>query len=156
MIIHKIDRSLLLKHDMAFNPSICRHEGKLFMAYRLEDRSSDSWSKIAICELNEEWQPILETNSILDIPKPREGTNLFEDPRLYRSVIDNKLMLSFIAARLEGSRHVACQGFILLDDLKKEDPIYPNLGNNLNCAFSSNSRNLFESEKNWVLLSEIS
>lgn len=152
MRVHKIDSSRLLPGLCHFNPSICLWMGKRMMAYRLEDRNAHSWSQIVICELDEEWQPISETNRIIPIPNPVSGTNLFEDPRLY--VFGEELAMTFIAATFDEAQHVAAQGICTLSpdlELRKETIHYLDIGNNRNYASTGNKSRL-KGEKNWTLL----
>lgn len=155
MRIHKIDSSRLLKGDMHFNASICSHHGRMLMAYRLEDRTAKSWSQIALCELDSDWQPISESNRLLKIPEPYPGTNLFEDPRLY-SISEGVLALTFIAACFNGKQHVAAQGtgFVLLESDEVRIPFYPEIGFNLNYASTGNTSKL-KGEKNWTIINRI-
>lgn len=151
MRLHKVDSSRLLAGDMHFNPSVCDYLGKKLMAYRLEDRAAHSWSQIAICELDEDWQPVFDSNKLIDLPEPFPGTNLFEDPRLY--VFSDQLVLTFIAARFNGHQHVASQGICELDDsyeIVADSILYPDLGSNLNYASMGDPMRL-KSEKNWTL-----
>lgn len=146
MRIHEIDRDKLIPHDKAFNPSIIRWQDKTLMAYRVEYSKNDSWAKLAICELDENWQPIPKTNQYLDIPRPHPHSGLFEDPRLF--IWGASLGLSFIAATLSERGHVACQGVAKLKDGALTGINYPVQGNNHNFAFDG--REDYRIEKNWI------
>lgn len=154
MRLHKIDSALLCPGQMQFNNSVCVWRGKRLMAYRLENRTSKSWAQIAICELDENWQPITGTNKILEIPVPCHGSNLFEDPRLY--VSGDKLSLTFITARFDGKRHVACQ--CISHDFNPANNrvryLIHNIGNNINYAAVGDASKL-SGEKNWTLLPDL-
>lgn len=148
MEILDIDRGRLLPHDKAFNCSIAQFRGKTLMAYRIEEHKDDAWAKIAICELGRDWQPIKQTNRMLNIRRPHPHSNLLEDPRLY--VSGDRLSLSFIAATVGPTGHVATQGFTFLepDTYRPWGEEFPQIGNNLNFAFDG--RMMFNSEKNWT------
>jgi predicted GH43/DUF377 family glycosyl hydrolase len=151
--LHKIDSTRLSPGSMHFNAGVCLWRDKRVMAYRLEDRTSPRWAQIAMCELDADWQPIAETNKIIQIPEPAPGTNYFEDPRLYPD--GDKLRMSFIAARYSGKQHVACQGFASLNEnLEIENLSYPEIGTNRNYA-SCGDPHLTQSEKNWTLLPDL-
>jgi predicted GH43/DUF377 family glycosyl hydrolase len=117
------------------------------MAYRVEWSGNDSWAKLAICELDGDWQPIVETNRYLDIPRPHPHSGLAEDPRLI--VRQGYLYLTFVSATLSDRGHVACQGVTLLDELR---PNFPTIGTNHNFAFDG--RDDYRIEKNWILLED--
>lgn len=123
------------------------------MAYRIEEHRDDCWAKVAICELDKEWQPVQATNRLLNIPRPVPHSNLLEDPRLYDE--DGALMLSFIAATVGPYGHVATQGKCYLhpEALEASGFFYPDLGNNRNYAF--NGCQNYASEKNWTFHDEL-
>ena len=75
------------------------------MAYRLEDRSSKSWSQIAICLLDDKLNPIKKSNKVIELKASSDKTDMFEDPRLF--VHNGKLFMSFIAACIHEGRQIA-------------------------------------------------
>lgn len=136
MRIHEIDRSKLLPHDKAFN---CAVDSKRRMLYRIEEHKDDCWAKLAICQLGPDWQPMVGTNSLLNLPRPHAHSNLAEDPRW----IDER-HFSFISATLSPHGHVATQGIGTLTGWTE----FPSIRHNHNWAFDG--RPVFASEKNWT------
>lgn len=153
MKVIDIDRDRLIRHDRAMNASVVIHEGKRIMAYRVENHKLDSWAKLAICELDEDWQPIQDTNRLLSIDSPSSHTNLFEDPRLFVSY--GKLFMSYIAATVGPVGHVACQGLCGIiqggNGFRAEPAtVYPPFGHNHNYAYNGSGD--MKGEKNWTFL----
>jgi len=110
-----------------FNNSIAEFEGKVYMAYRMENRPWCTRTKIGICELDVNFQPIKSTNKLLYLHSDlkvatMQGGKSFpkgfhvEDPRLF--VFNNKLFISYTDGYQMG------QAEINPETLEAEDSFY--------------------------------
>lgn len=86
----------LVKVTNWFNSSICEFEGKIYFSYRMECVPFCRRMKIGLCLLDKNYQPIENTNSLLELhsglPGFAKGFHV-EDPRLF--VHNEKLYLSY-------------------------------------------------------------
>jgi len=102
------DTSRLTEGECHFNNSICRIGDEVWMAYRRENKIDDVYADIWVVCLDEQFQPIKDTNTKIEIPRPHPDTGLFEDPRLF--TVGKDIYISFIAATILNGKHCACQG----------------------------------------------
>lgn len=63
-----------------FNGSVCEYDGKRYMAYRIDAMPWTVNTRIAMCMLDDNWQPVADTNWLLDLPY---CDSFAEDPRLF-------------------------------------------------------------------------
>lgn len=68
------------KVEAWFNPSVALINGKYRMLYRAEAKPWFRTARICYCELNDDFQPIPETNRVLPL-KSKAGKLFAEDPR---------------------------------------------------------------------------
>lgn len=73
-----------------FNASITQYKNRLFMAYRVDAEPYTNNTRVAICELDNDYQPIKESNWL---PLLAMGDTFTEDPRLF--VFQDNLWVSY-------------------------------------------------------------
>lgn len=73
----RIPSETLVRGARHYNPSICRHRGRVLMAYRVE--SYRCVSTVALCELDSEFR--VARTSVVNLP-PEPGDVHWEDPHL--------------------------------------------------------------------------
>lgn len=79
-----------------FNCSVAEFNGRKYFAYRMEAKPFCVYMKIGICLLDNDYQPIPETNVLLSLHSDLKGHDKgyhVEDPRLF--VANEKLYLSY-------------------------------------------------------------
>lgn len=141
------DTSRLTEGECHFNNSICRIGDEVWMAYRRENKIDDVYADIWVVCLDEQFQPIKDTNTKIEIPRPHPDTGLFEDPRLF--TVGKDIYISFIAATILNGKHCACQGLARVSGGWKVLAVsYPDYGTNINDASVGNG--VKEGEKNWT------
>lgn len=96
----KVDSSKLMQSYMVgdkeitvtnwFNGSVCEYDGKRYMAYRIDAMPWTVNTRIAMCMLDNNWQPIPESNWLLDLPY---CDSFAEDPRLF--IHQGRICLSY-------------------------------------------------------------
>jgi predicted GH43/DUF377 family glycosyl hydrolase len=163
--IIEVSKTNLLPGDFHFNSSIIRYNGDLLLAYRWDqvDPTIEKWIShsnisIVICKLDNDYQPIPNTNVILGIPKlfDDNGNAKHEDPRLF--VYQDDLYCSYTVGSLSlqlKKQPFASVGVCKLDkNLKVIDNWWFPYGNNLSIDGSPlypNVERLRGFEKNWTL-----
>lgn len=86
--VHKVDSSKLMNGDFHYNSSILRHKGKLLFFYRLD---VSGYAYICVCELDENYVPIENTNKKIELPEMKREITKFEDGRVF--LYNNKIHL---------------------------------------------------------------
>lgn len=79
-----------------FNCSFIEYKGKKYFAYRMESKPFCMYMKIGICLLDDDYQPIAETNVLLQLHSDLKGYEKgyhVEDPRLF--IYNDELYLSY-------------------------------------------------------------
>lgn len=110
-----------------FNGSIVIFEGKRYMAYRIDTLPWTVNTKIAFCEMDDSWQPVKETNWMVQL---KSCAGFWEDPRLF--IHQGKLHMSYADG---------CQiGIALIDPVKMDVTGNYMIDKPLN----------FRMEKNWL------
>lgn len=85
-----IDSTKLIPAPHHYNPALTEIDGDLWMCYRMH--KADGFSDNVMVKLDKAFQPIPETNKVIDIPKIYDDQD-FEDPRLWW--FEGKLHLSY-------------------------------------------------------------
>lgn len=115
------------------NCSFIEFAGKRIFCYRMEPRPFCATTRLGICLLDKDFQPIESTNVLLNLHSDLKGFIKgfhVEDPRLF--IYDNKLMLSYTDG------YQMAQAEIDQDTLQAKDSFYIDKPNQL------------RTEKNWV------
>jgi predicted GH43/DUF377 family glycosyl hydrolase len=79
--IVQVNRESLIPAKHHFNCAICEWAGYYVFAYRIEHEPVNTKTRVAICKLGPDLQPIFESNRVLDLPTIYGGY-IAEDPRL--------------------------------------------------------------------------
>lgn len=147
--VFDIENSTLHGHRN-FNPSICMHRGKLWMAYRCEICQPKYSTTIRMVELDPvTYQPQQLTDTAIELPAgaiPREHC-IWEDPRLI--VKDDKIYLFYAHSTFKVGGYTSAQAAVRLDDKLQVEKYYPlKYGRNVNIINTKGKPP--QSEKNWT------
>lgn len=124
---YKLINGGMMKVTNWFNCSAIEYRGKIYFAYRMEARPFCVNIRIGLCELDKNYQPIQNTNSLLELHtdiKLPNGSKPFakgyhaEDPRLF--VFNDELHISYTDG------YQMAQGKINVQTMQAEESFYIN------------------------------